>query len=133
MTVNLLKSKIHQARITQSDLHYEGSLAIDLDLLDAAGILPYEHILVVNGSNGERLETYAIPAARGSRMFCLNGAAAHRGSVGDWITVMSFAHVALAAAPAHRPTVIILNERNEIVLRKETQTIGEITDAHRHP
>ena len=118
MNVHLVKSKIHKAVITQADLHYEGSLAIDLDLMEAANLLPYERILVVNMTNGERLETYAIPGERGSKVFCLNGAAAHRGNEGDRITIMSFAFYDEADANGHKPTVIIMNEQNEIIERK---------------
>ena len=115
MHVQLLKSKIHKARVTQSDLNYEGSLAIDQDLMDAVGMLPYEKLLVVNANNGERLETYAIAAPRGSRTFCLNGAAARRGEAGDLLTIMVFGAVPLDEAGSHRPRIILLGEGNEVV------------------
>lgn len=115
MHVQLLKSKIHKARVTRSDLNYEGSLAIDRDLMDAVGILPYEKLLIVNANNGERLETYAICAPPGSRTFCLNGAAARRGEVGDLLTIMVFAAVPVGDVDSHRPEVILLDEHNEIV------------------
>ncbi|OVE81181.1 aspartate 1-decarboxylase [bacterium M21] len=118
MTFNLLKSKLHKARITMADLHYEGSLAIDLDLMDAAKLRPYERILVVNATNGHRLETYAIAEARGSKTFCLNGAAARLGQVGDMITIMNFASYDETEAESHKPTVIVLNEDNDIIERK---------------
>ena len=92
MQLELLKGKIHRARLTACDVDYEGSLEIDIDYLNAAGILPYEKILVVNATNGNRLETYAIPGPSGSGTFCLNGAAAHRGAVGDIVTIMCFAY-----------------------------------------
>ena len=79
MYVQILRSKLHRAIITGCDLEYEGSLTIDLDLMDEVGMFPFEKILVVNQTNGERLETYAIPGERGKRQFCLNGAAARRG------------------------------------------------------
>lgn len=115
MTTTLLSGKIHKARITQCDLHYEGSLAIDLDLLDKAGIRPYERILVVNITNGERLETYAIAGPRGSKVFCMNGAAARRAQLHDQITIMAFRAYEEEEAEAHRPPIIILNDDNEIV------------------
>lgn len=118
MTVTVLKSKIHKARITMADLHYEGSLGIDLDLLDEVGITPWEKILVVNINNGERLETYAIPSPRGSKEFLLNGAAARKGSIGDQIIIMSFAQINAADASSHLPKVIVLNEKNDIEVRK---------------
>ena len=121
MYVQLLKSKIHKARVTQSDLSYEGSLAIDRDLMDAVGILPYEKLLIVNANNGERLETYAIPAPRGSRTFCLNGAAARRGEVGDLLTIMVFAAVPVEEAESHRPRVVLLDEHNDVVRQTPTE------------
>ncbi len=118
MYLQLLKSKLHRARVTGCMLDYEGSLAIDTDLLDAVGMLPYEKILVVNQTNGKRLETYAIPAPRGSREFCLNGAAARCGCPGDLLTVMSFALVTPEEAHALRPRVAVLDDRNEIAQLK---------------
>lgn len=118
MHVQILKSKLHRATLTECVLEYEGSLAIDLDLLDAVGMLPYEKILVVNQTNGQRLETYAIPGPRGSRQFCLNGAAARCGYPGDMLTVMSFAAMTPAEAAAFTPQVAVLDEQNHIVTRK---------------
>ena len=112
MQVQILKCKLHRAVLTACELNYEGSLAIDLDLLDLAGILPYEKILVVNQNNGLRLETYAIPAARGSQEFCLNGAAARLGMPGDQVTVMAFALMEPSEASAYRPKVVILSDQN---------------------
>ncbi|NMA43334.1 MAG: aspartate 1-decarboxylase [Oligosphaeraceae bacterium] len=112
MQIQLLKSKLHRALLTACDMNYEGSLAIDRDLLDAAGILPYEKILVVNQTNGQRLETYAIEAARGGAEFCLNGAAARLGMPGDMITVMSFALVEQSEAVNWKPRVVVLSENN---------------------
>lgn len=118
MQVSILKSKIHKATVTFSDLYYEGSLAIDQDLMDAAGIFPYERLLVVNTNNGARLETYAIVAPRGSRVIGLNGAAARRGAKGDRLTIMSFGSVEAGDAARVQPTVIILDEENTVVRRK---------------
>jgi aspartate 1-decarboxylase len=112
MQVQILKCKLHRAELTACELNYEGSLSIDLDLLDLAGILPYEKILVVNQSNGLRLETYAIPAARGSFEFCLNGAAARLGMPGDLVTVMAFALMAPVEASAYQPKVVVLSNQN---------------------
>lgn len=125
MQMQLLKGKIHRAHITHCDLDYEGSLEIDPELLQAASILPYEKILVVNATNGKRLETYAIPGEPGSRIFRLNGAAAHRGRIGDIITIMCFASFTEEEAATHLPSVIVMDEKNEIaVRRKGRQTIG---------
>ena len=118
MLKEMLTGKIHTARITACELDYEGSLEIDAALLAEGGILPYEKILVVNRNNGERLETYAIPGPAGSRRFCLNGPAAHKGKVGDVVTIMAFSLLEAEEAANCLPTVIVLDEKNEIVLRK---------------
>ena len=118
MTLTLLKSKIHKAQITMADLHYEGSLGIDQDLMDEVGIRPWEKILVVNITNGERLETYAIPSPRGSKEFLLNGAAARKGSVGDQIIIMSFGEVSEGEADTFLPKIIVLDKENNIEVRK---------------
>ena len=121
MLLEMLKGKIHRARITQCYVDYEGSLEIDIELLEKAGILPYEKILVVNATNGSRLETYAIPGG----IFCLNGAAAHRGSVGDIITIMCFANFTPEEAVVFRPKVIVMDEKNQVVAeRLGRETIG---------
>lgn len=118
MYKQMLTGKIHMARLTACELDYEGSLAIDPELLAEAGILPYEKILVTNRRNGERLETYAIPAAPGSKEFCLNGPAARKGQVGDVIVIMAFSLLPAAEARDLEPRVIILDEHNNIVTRK---------------
>lgn len=112
MQIQILKSKLHRAMLTACELNYQGSLAIDRDLLDMAGIFPFEKILVVNQNNGLRLETYAIEAPRGSREFCLNGAAARLGFPGDMVTVMCFASIAPSEAATWKPTVVVLAEEN---------------------
>ena len=125
MLLEMLKGKIHRARITQCYVDYEGSLEIDIELLEKAGILPYEKILVVNATNGSRLETYAIPGEAGSGIFCLNGAAAHRGRVGDIITIMCFANFTPEEAAEFRPKVVVLDEKNQIVAeRRGRETIA---------
>ena len=125
MLLEMLKGKIHRARITMCDVDYEGSLEIDIDLLEKAGILPSEKILVVNATNGKRLETYAIPGKSGSGTFCLNGAAAHRGSVGDIITVMCFANFAPEEAETFRPRVVVMDENNKVAaIRLGRETIA---------
>ena len=125
MLLEMLKGKIHRARITMCDVDYEGSLEIDIDILEKAGILPYEKILVVNATNGKRLETYAIPGEAGSGTFCLNGAAAHRGSVGDIITIMCFANFTPEEATTFRPRVVVMDEENTITaIRLGRETIA---------
>ncbi len=119
MQLEILKSKILRAELTDAQLHYEGSLAIDRDLMDRVGILPYEKILIGNITNGERLETYAIPAPRGSLTFSLNGAAAHKGARGHLIVIMAFAQMSTAEAQQWEPRVLTLGNHNrEIVLER---------------
>ncbi|MBM4172777.1 MAG: aspartate 1-decarboxylase [Ignavibacteria bacterium] len=113
----MFKSKIHRATITQAELHYEGSLTIDTDLMDAADLLPYEKVAIVNINNGERLETYIIPGERGSKTICLNGAAARKGVVGDRIIIISYASMSDEEARMYKPTIVLVNENNDIVDR----------------
>jgi len=113
----MFKSKIHRATITQAELHYEGSLTIDTDLMDAADLLAYEKVAIVNINNGERLETYIIPGERGSKTICLNGAAARKGVVGDRIIIISYASMSDEEARMYQPTIVLVNENNDIVDR----------------
>ena len=106
MTLTLLKSKQHRIRVTESCLDYEGSLSLDPDDMEAVGIVPYEKILVADVENGNRFETYAIAGARGSHVCCLNGAAAHKGKVGDRLIVMAFAQFSHEEAIGHTPKVL---------------------------
>ncbi|HBJ97441.1 MAG TPA: aspartate 1-decarboxylase [Lentisphaeria bacterium] len=122
MQLQLIKGKIHRARLTHCDLDYEGSLEIDIDYLKKAEILPYEKILVVNATNGERLETYAIPGEAGSRVFRLNGAAAHKGNVGDIVTIMAFGILDEKEAQGFQPKVVVLNEKNDVIAVRRGRT-----------
>lgn len=115
MQLSLLKSKIHRAAVTGASLHYEGSLTISSDLAESVGLLPYERILVGNMGNGERFETYVIYGEAGTGQIQLNGATAHLGKIGDRVTIMNFGAFTLEEAATHKPRVIVLNERNEIV------------------
>lgn len=114
----MLSGKIHTARLTDCMIDYEGSLEIDSELLAEAEILPYEKILVSNRDNGSRLETYAIPGPPGGRRFCLNGPAARMGKVGDVVTIMAFSLLDEEEAKDWSPRVIVLDEDNNIKLRK---------------
>lgn len=125
MNISLLKSKLLRAEITDSALHYEGSLAIDSALMEAVGLRPYEKILVANIANGERFETYAIEAPKGSHMISLNGAAAHKGEIGDRVVIMSFAQVDAEEAKDWKPKVLVLSERNSQVIRADNILIAE--------
>ena len=115
MLIHVLKSKIHRARVTVGNVDYEGSLGIARDLMDKVGLLPYERILCGNMANGERFETYAIPAEPGSGQIILNGATALLGKPGDRLTIMSFAEVELPEAKSWKPQVIVLGEGNTII------------------
>lgn len=119
MNVHMLKSKLHQACVTDADVHYEGSLGIDVELMDAVGLHPYEKVLVANLTNGTRLETYTIAEPFGSRRIVLNGAAAHHGSPGDRVIIMSFCEVDQVDVRQgkHRPQIMRLDEHNEPVQR----------------
>lgn len=106
MFITLMKSKIHDVSVTQSDLNYVGSITIDEDLMDAAGIVVGEKVQVVNNNNGERLETYAIAGKRGSGVICLNGAAARKVAVGDVVIIISYAIMTADEAKTFKPKVI---------------------------
>ncbi len=112
----LLKSKLHRATVTGASLHYEGSLTVAEDLARKAGFLPYEKILVGNINNGERFETYMIFGQAGSKVIELNGATAHPGKNGDRLTIMSFAQVPADISAKHKPTVVRLDEKNDVML-----------------
>ena len=113
MTLTIFKSKLHQMKVTEANLHYEGSITIDRELLDKAGILPYEKVQVVNITNGERLETYTIPGDAGSRVCCLNGAAARKTQVGDRVIIISYAEMTREEARDFKPKVVIVDENND--------------------
>lgn len=110
----MLKSKIHRARVTQADLQYVGSVTIDRDLLEAADILPHEKVLVANVDTGARFETYAFEGAAGSGVVCLNGAAARLVQVGDRVLIMTFAWMDDARARKHVPKVVFVDDENKI-------------------
>ncbi len=110
----MMNSKIHRAVVTEADLNYIGSVTIDRDIMDAVGILANEKVAIVNNNNGARLETYVIEGERGSRVICLNGAAARLVQKGDVIIIMSYVFVNNEEAQTHRPKVAIMNPDNTI-------------------
>jgi aspartate 1-decarboxylase len=118
MLIKLMKSKIHRATVTMSDLHYEGSIGIDEDLLDAAGILPFEAVHVWNVNNASRFETYALPLARGTREICVNGAAARLAQPGDVVIVATFCWTEEDKARGYQPTVVLVDGKNNVASRK---------------
>ena len=117
MQIIMCKSKIHRTTITEADLNYEGSITIDSELMDAAEILPYEKVQVVNINNGCRIETYAIKGEKGSGVICLNGAAARKGQKGDKIIIISYGVLDKEEAKNHLPIIVKVNDNNEIISR----------------
>ena len=119
MVLTMLKGKIHRATVTQAELNYVGSITIDKDLMDAAGILENEKVQIVDNNNGARLETYVIPGKRGSGTICLNGAAARCAQPGDKVIIIAYAQMSEEEAKEHKPKVVFMNDDN---------TINEITN-----
>ncbi|MCX5670022.1 MAG: aspartate 1-decarboxylase [Planctomycetota bacterium] len=115
MLIKVLKSKIHRATITETHLEYEGSITLDEDLLDAAGLVEGEAVLVANVNNGTRHETYIMKGRRASGVVCLNGAAARLGQPGDLLIILGFAYLAPEELAGHRPRKVHVNKRNHIV------------------
>ncbi|KAB7628345.1 aspartate 1-decarboxylase [Alkalilimnicola sp. S0819] len=118
MLLNMLKCKLHQARVTQTELDYEGSCAIDAELLDAAGIHEYEQIQIYNIANGERFTTYAIRGEAGSGMISMNGAAAHKANEGDRVIICAYAQVDQEELASYQPTLVYCDEHNRITHRR---------------
>jgi aspartate 1-decarboxylase len=114
MLIQRFKSKIHRATITEANLNYVGSITIDEELMEAAGLIEGEKVQVVNNNNGERLETYVIPGERSSGVICLNGAAARRAQVGDTIIIIAYAWMELEEAEKFEPKIVFPDERNRI-------------------
>ncbi len=117
MHCTMLKAKLHQARVTHAELEYEGSCAIDSELLDMAGIREYEQIQIYNITNGNRFTTYAIRAEHGSRIISVNGAAAHQASPGDRVIICAYAGYETAELAKHEPVLVYLGEGNEVIRR----------------
>jgi len=115
MQLELLKSKIHRATVTDANLNYQGSITIARDLMDAANILPYEKVGILDVNNGERFETYVIEGPAKSGMICLNGAAARLVQPGDLVIIVAYASMTPEEAKNWQPTVVHVNEKNEIV------------------
>lgn len=115
MRIEVLKSKIHRAKITQAELHYVGSITIDEDLMDAANLLPNEKVQIVNVNNGERLETYVIKGERGSGMVCLNGPAARKAQVGDIVIIISYCSLDFEEAKKHEPILVFPDPHNKLL------------------
>lgn len=114
MMIEVLKSKIHCATVTEANLHYMGSITIDEDLMDAAGLIAGERVHIVNNMNGERFDTYIIKGSRASGCICLNGAAARKVQVGDVIIIMAYAHMDLEEARHFQPYIVFPKEGNRL-------------------
>lgn len=127
MTLTMLKGKIHRAVVKQADLNYVGSITIDSELLEAAGILEYEMVQIVDVENGNRFETYTIAGEKGSGMICLNGAAARQVAVGDHIIIMAYAQLSEQEAKEHKPYVVFTDEDNHIANISRYEKHGLLT------
>ncbi len=128
MNLTMLKGKIHRAVVKQAELHYVGSITVDPKLLEAAGILEYEMVQIVDVENGSRFETYTIAGEAGSGMICLNGAAARQVAVGDHIILMSYAQMTPKEAEEHHPKVVFVDEENQIVRVTNYEKYGKLTE-----
>lgn len=128
MNLTMLKGKIHRAVVKQAELHYVGSITVDTELLEAAGILEYEMVQIVDIENGSRFETYTIAGEAGSGMICLNGAAARQVAVGDHIILMSYAQMTPEEAREHKPKVVFVDEDNHIARITNYEKYGELTE-----
>lgn len=126
MQISMLKSKIHRAVITQAELNYVGSVTIDEELMEAAGLYEYEHVHIVNVNSGSRIETYVIAGERGSGVICLNGAAARSGQKGDTVIIMAYANMSPEESSSHCPRVVFVGEKNEIIKVADYEKHGKL-------
>lgn len=126
MQISMLKSKIHRAVITQAELNYVGSVTIDEELMEAAGLCEYEHVYIVNVNSGSRIETYVIAGERGSGVICLNGAAARSGQKGDRVIIMAYANMLPEESATHRPRVVFVGDKNEIIKVADYEKHGKL-------
>jgi aspartate 1-decarboxylase len=124
----MLQAKLHRARVTHADLHYEGSCGIDQALLELSGIREFQHVEIYNINNGERFTTYAIAAARGSHEISLNGAAARKAAIGDLLIICSYSGYSDAELAAYKPVIVLLDEHNHPRLRDVTAA-GAVLEA----
>jgi aspartate 1-decarboxylase len=128
LLLTLCKSKLHRATVTQANLHYVGSITIDAGLMEAAGIVPFERVQVVDVANGARFETYAVEGQQGSGIICLNGAAARLVHVGDPVIIIAYALMTPEEARAHRPTIVLLKPDNTILETLHPATGSELAE-----
>ena len=128
MKVTMLKGKIHRATVRQAELDYVGSITVDPELMEAAGILEYEKVVIVDINNGSRFETYTIAGEPGSGMICLNGAAARCVSQGDKIIIMCYAEMTPKEAEEHKPKVVFVDDNNKITRLTSYEKHGRLED-----
>ncbi|MBQ1349973.1 MAG: aspartate 1-decarboxylase [Ruminococcus sp.] len=128
MNITLLKGKIHRATVVQAELDYVGSITIDEALMDAAGIMEYEQVQIVDVNNGSRFTTYVIAGERGSGLICLNGAAARQVSVGDKVIIMCYAQMTPEEAASHAPKVVFVDDDNRISKTTRYEKHGKLCD-----
>ena len=128
MRLNMLKGKIHRATVKQAALDYVGSITIDVDLLEASGIIEYEKVQIVDVNNGARFETYAIAGERGSGMICLNGAAARCVQPNDKIIIMCYCDLDEEEAKAHKPKVVFVDDENKISRITNYEKHGQLSE-----
>jgi aspartate 1-decarboxylase len=126
MLLNMFKSKIHRATVTEANLNYVGSITIDKNLMDATGILPGEKVQIVNNNNGARLETYVIEGAADSGIICLNGAAARLVQPGDTVIIIAYCWIDEAEARSFKPRIVFLDEENKIVEESNLEIHGDV-------
>ena len=126
MEISMLKSKIHRAVITQAELNYVGSVTIDEELMEAAGLYEYERVHISNVNSGSRIETYVIAGERGSGIICLNGSAARSGQKGDYVIIMSYANMVPEEIKVHRPKVVFVDDKNEIIRVADYEKHGKL-------
>ena len=127
MLLTLLKAKLHKATVTEANLNYTGSITIDKDIIDQAGIFIHEKVQIVNNNNGARFETYVIEGKSGSGVLCLNGAAARLVQPGDKVIIMAYAQMTPEEAQTHKPLVLLLGDNNQI-LEKLSERAGQIIE-----
>lgn len=126
LMITMLKSKLHRAVVTEADVNYVGSITIDKDLMEKSGIYEYEKVSVVDVENGQRFDTYVIAGERGSRIICVNGAAARLVAVGDHVIIMAYRLIEEKDANSHKPTVVFLDSDNNPCEEKECKrTVGK--------
>lgn len=127
MTVTMLKGKIHRAVVKQAELNYVGSITVDPELMEAAGIYEYELVQIVDVENGNRFETYTIAGEPGSGMICLNGAAARQVQVGDHVIIMCYCQMSLEEVKEHKPKVVFVDDENKIAKVSSYEKYGTLT------